>query len=542
MMIFNAENYGIIPGAQVAKPLCELLKSACAYKGEKTIVFQPGIYHIAALSCDKHMLYITNTVGDEEFSENGTPHLNEVAFYFADTENITVDGNGATFIIDGKATNIAIESCENITLKNIEIRHSHPDLHCLRVVGKTAFSVDFELDRDTFFELKNGKPYFYGNGYRVRADKNAANAWWIGLVRKETPERIERVRHPFFSALKYSQTGERRIRAFYPLTSRFNPGDCYHVYDIRRQYAGIFVNKTKNARLEGIMQRFNYSLALVAQDSENLSVDSVNFSPEPDCPRMMASLADFIQLCMCRGEISVGNSLFDAAGDDCLNVHGVHFKITEVKDDYLTVRFMHPQCHGFNPLRAGDKIAFIKPSTLLQTGETVIEDSDLLNEYDIKIKVKSAVDACQGDAIEDISACPSLVFRNNTVSRIITRGLLITTRGRVLVEDNHFTATTMSGILIADDAKNWYESGMCRDVTIKNNIFDYCGETPVLIHPENSEYRGAVHKNIKIIGNSFKNYSGCAVRAKAADDIIIEGNSFLDDDIIKTENCGGVKL
>ena len=99
----------------------------------------------------------------------------------------------------------------------------------------------------------------------------------------------------------------------------------------------------------------------------------------------------------------------------------------------------------------------------------------------------------------------------------------------------------MSGILLSDDAKNWYESGMCRDVTIENNVFDYCGETPILIKPENSRYEGAVHKNIKTIGNEFKSYKGCCISAKAKDDILVENNEFSGEKI-KTQNCNNINV
>ena len=98
----------------------------------------------------------------------------------------------------------------------------------------------------------------------------------------------------------------------------------------------------------------------------------------------------------------------------------------------------------------------------------------------------------------------------------------------------------MSGILLSDDAKSWYESGMCRDVTIKNNVFDYCGETPILIKPENSNYGGAVHKNIKIIGNTFKKYDGACISAKAADGLTIKGNHFANSVKPKLVNCENV--
>ncbi|MGN1195231.1 MAG: right-handed parallel beta-helix repeat-containing protein [Acutalibacteraceae bacterium] len=540
MKTYYASQFGIKPNEDITENLIKLFSDMKADNGEKTVIFENGTYFIDSEKCEKRMLYITNTVGDKEFSADETPHLNAVPFYLADISNLTVDGGNSVFLIDGKVTNIAAENCSNITLKNMEIRHKHPDMHELKVIRKGLFSVDFEIDRDSLYEFSDGKLYFYGKDYRVRSDSNAVNAYWIGLIRKNTPDKIIRVHHPLFSAVNIQDSGERKIRVHYPNTVRFKNGDCFYIFDVRRQFAGIFLNKCKDVVLKNIKQRFNYSLALVAQDTENITVDGVTFSPEKGAARKMASVADFIQICMCRGKITVKDCCFDGAGDDSLNVHGIHFKITKVQDNELTVRFMHPQSHGFNPLRVGDTIAYISTQTLLQKGTAVIEKSELINEYEIVLTVSDTEKAEVGAVIEDISACPSLEFTGNTMTRIITRGLLITTRGKVNVENNHFVSTSMSGILLSDDAKSWYESGMCRDVTIKNNTFDYCGQTPILIKPENSNYEGAVHKNITIEGNTFKKYKGYCIRAKATDGIYLKDNRFLKGKSIKTENCGNV--
>lgn len=538
MKTILAHDYNITTGKDITENLTRLLKDLQATEGEKTLVLEEGTYYIDSEKCEKHMLYITNTVGDGEFSPDETPHLNAVPFYFGGVENLTVDGSGSVFVIDGKVTNIAIENCENITLKNIELRHAHPDMHELKVVQKSPFSVTFELDRDTLYEFENGKLYFFGNGYKVRADKDARFASWIGLIREDTPEKIVRTRHPLSSAVKIREEGERKIQVSYSGTSRFKKGDRFYVYDVRRQYAGIFVNKSGNIRFENIKQRFNYSLALVAQDSENITLESSDFAPESGSARKMASVADFIQLCMCRGKMLVKNCNFDGAGDDLLNVHGVHFKITAINGSELTVRFMHPQTHGFDPFRPGDKIAFINPDTLLEEGSAVVEFSRLINENEICLKVSDASKAVQGFAIENVSACPELEFSGNTSTRIITRGLLITTRGKAVVRGNRFKSTSMSGILLSDDAKNWYESGMCCDVTIENNVFDYCGATPILIKPENSRYAGAVHRNVKILGNDFKVYDGgVCIDAKATDSITVRGNRYGSGKKIRLKNC-----
>lgn len=536
MKTVYAGDFDICTNEDITEKLIRLFDYLKTVDEDKTVVFEKGTYYIDSEKCKKYMLYITNTVGDEEFSNDETPHLNAVPFYFGGIDNITFDGGESVFVIDGKVTNIAMENCKNITLKNIEIQHSHPDMHELKVVRKGIFSVDFEIDRDTQYEFVNGKGYFFGKDYRYAIDYRANNSWWIGLIRKATPNKIKRVNHPLFSALKIRDLGNRKIRVTYPNTARFKGDDRYYLFDVRRQFAGIFVNKCENVRLENIKQRFNYSLALVAQDSENIIVDNVEFAPEKDSARKMASVADFIQICMCRGDVSIKNSYFDGAGDDSLNVHGVHFKITDICDNQITVRFMHPQTHGYNPLRVGDTIAYINTDTLLEEGTAVIEKSELVNEYEIMLTVSSTDKARVGNVIENISACPNLEFENNVMTRIITRGLLITTRGKVNVKNNHFISTTMSGILLSDDAKSWYESGMCKDVTIQGNTFDYCGQTPILIKPENRVYAGAVHKNIKLIGNTFKKYKGYSISAKDTDGILLKDNNFSGKSI-KAKNC-----
>lgn len=540
MFLINAKDYGIIPGREISEELAVLLKSLGGIQGEKTVIFEKGVYSIDSEKCIKRKLYITNTAADDEYDKDEIPHLNTVAFYLEKISDTVIDANGSVFLVDGKATNMAIIDSENLVIKNLEICHTHPDMHELKVVKRSLFYIDFEIDSDSLYEFRKGRMFFYGNGYRVPADKNADTARWIGLIRKETPDKVKRVAHPLAHSLRIRDMGNRIIRVYYPYAGRFKAGDCFYVYDVRRQFAGIFADRSKNITLQSIKQRFNYSLALVAQDSENITVDSVDFSSGEGSARKLASVADFIQLCMCRGKMTVKNSYFDGAGDDCLNVHGIHFIITDKDASKIKVRFMHPQTHGFNPLRAGDEIGFINPETMLETGRAVILESEQINETDIALRLDRAEKAQVGYAIEDITACPDLDFTGNTLTRIITRGLLITTRGRVNVEGNRFVSTTMSGILISDDAKSWYESGMCCNVSIKNNVFDCCEDTPVLIKPENRKHLGAVHRNIEIINNTFRKYNGVCIDMKSTDDVLISGNSFSESGWLKTENCRGV--
>ena len=313
MKIFNAADFGIVPNEDISEKLAEFISALKDEDGEKTAVFDSGTYYIDSERCKEYMLVITNTAGEKEFSPDETPHLNAVPFYFGGISNLVFDGGDFVFVIDGKVTNIAVEDCRNITLRNLEIRHAHPDMHEFSVVRKSAFSVDFKIDSDSSFSVENGKLVFSGHGYKNCCDMSSVNAGWIGLIREKTPEKVKRVMHPLFSSLSVRDMGGGVVRAKYLNTSRFTLGDRFYYYDVRRRFAGIFINRSENITLENIKQRFNYSLALVAQDSENLTVDSVDFSPEQGSARLLASVADFIQLCMCRGLMTVKNSHFSGA-------------------------------------------------------------------------------------------------------------------------------------------------------------------------------------------------------------------------------------
>lgn len=540
MKMIKAEEFNIFPEKDISCEIAKLISTVQKISGEKTVVFQKGRYFIDSEKCLKKMLYITNTVGDGEFKKGEIPHEAAVAFFFDGLSDLVFDGGDSVFVIDGKVTNVVIEKCENITLKNLEIRHAHPDMHELKVVSKTMFCVDFIIDKDTLYEFENSKLYFYAKDYRVDAQKDAKNARWIAHINDCKANVVERVLHPLHSALKIKDIGQRKIRVFYPNTKRFKPGDRFYIYDVRRQFVGIFVDQSKNVTLQNIKQRFNYSLSLVAQRTENITCEKLDFSSQDGSARKISSVVDFVQICMCKGKITIKDSNFCGAGDDCLNIHGIHFKIVKKEENEIIVRFMHPQSHGFNPLSVGDTIAFIDSETLLEKDRAKILKSELLNEYDIVLTLDKTDNATTQDVIENISACPELEFSNNTINKIITRGLLITTRGKVVVENNHFLSTSMSAILLSDDAKSWYESGMCQDVTIKNNKFDYCGQTPILIKPENKTYDGAVHKNISIISNKF-DYKGVCIDAQSTQNLLIKDNNFLNKKFLKVKNCTNIK-
>lgn len=211
---------------------------------------------------------------------------------------------------------------------------------------------------------------------------------------------------------------------------------------------------------------------------------------------------------------------------------------------------MHKQTYGFMAFNPGDEIDFINRESYESYGLNKVKDAILLNPKEILLTLEESVppELKLKDVIENVTWTPEVEIRGCKVSRIPTRGFLISTRRKVLVEENEFLSTHMSAILMAIDANNWYESGYVGDMTIRNNKFIRCAEPVIQIDPRNKIANNSVHQNIRIENNEFILHNELIVNAKSTKGLSVTGNTIyankkLDDDVsIKTSDCSDVKV
>jgi hypothetical protein len=125
-------------------------------------------------------------------------------------------------------------------------------------------------------------------------------------------------------------------------------------------------------------------------------------------------------------------------------------------------------------------------------------------------------------------------MRNNTIRQNRARGALITTKGKVVVDNNYFS-TQMHGILIEGDNKKWYESGAVEDVMISNNTFENVGfegsaAYPLLASPllsaDQRMGEGHYHRNIRFENNTIKSFNGLIAQARSVSGLEITGNKM----------------
>ena len=268
------------------------------------------------------------------------------------------------------------------------------------------------------------------------------------------------------------------------------PGRIYQLRDTRRDCAGVFTRRSRNITWKDVHFRFLHGMGLVNQFSENLTFDSVTIAPDEAGGRTTAAWADCIQVSGCRGKLLVKDCVFSGAHDDAINIHGTYLRVVERLPGPPDQGALHAppdlRLHGLQPRRRG-RVRPLRTRWRPTAPNRVIE-ARMLDPKELLLTLEKPVpdEFRENDVLENVTWTPEVEIRGCKVSRIPTRGFLITTRRKVLVEDNEFLATHMSAILVDDDARSWFESGCVRDMTIRGNRFIRCGEPVININPRNS--------------------------------------------------------
>ena len=522
------------------------LEKAAGYKGKPvTVRLSPGIYELDRSKSTQVLYHISNTTSESE-DPDPTKHI---GLYLHSLKNITIDGCGSTLQMNGEMTSFVLDRCEGIILKNINIDYKHPTQTEVEVLEEGKDYLIVQVHPTSQYRIVDEQLEWYGDGWSFKngiaqSYDRASNMTWRSWSPMENLIRAVELR-PNVLYLQYKEKTQVGLHIVFQMRDSF-----------RDEVSG-FVNRSKNVQLENLNFYYLGNFGVVCQYSENVTFDRCNFAPRPDSGRTNAGFADFIQVSGCRGMIDIRNSRFSGAHDDPINIHGTHLRVTEfLSPNRLKVRFMHDQTFGFEAFFKGDDIELVDPLSLLAVEKAKVKEAKLVTPREMELTLSGPLspEVIQRKdlVVENVLWTPEVRITNNYFERIPTRGILITTRRKSLIEGNTFYGMQMSGILVADDGLSWYESGPVHDLTIRRNTFFNCGEPVINIDPENREYKGAVHKNITIEENYFymRKNSSSVIRAKAVDGLVIRHNLIYtsdaeknkESDFIQTRDCNEVSV
>ena len=494
----------------------ELSNIFLSVKNGDTVILEKKIYDVRQDdSFEFEGYYCSNTAKIDE-NPNG---LRRVAVYLKNKKNITIDGNGATILVHGKMTPLLFDGCENITVRNLTVDYACPTMSEFTVLSNDGGECVFRINDECLFRLEDNEIIWQGevgtDGKPYWEHGCTANKRHVKLHNPET--KLNRDFNRNNLALESSELiGESTLKV--RLKSRevsLPAGSVIQTRSIVRDQTGSFFERCKNLVFEDCRVMFMHGLGMVSQFCEDVAFKNCDFTPKEG--RTVASTADFFQFSGCRGNLIIDSCKAGGAHDDYINVHGTHLQIVDFDGEKnITVRFMHPESWGFQAFEAGDEVDFIKWNTLIPFGTAKVTAYERLNDTDIRLTLDGEIppiELCR-DVVENKSWTPNLYVRNCDFGPTSGRGILCTTRGEVIIENNRFNKLWGPALLIEDDCNFWFESGYTTNVVFRNNVVSCCEYaamwegSPVIrctpkVMDENS--KAFVHGKLTVTGNKFVN-------------------------------------
>ena len=441
---------------------------------------------------------------------------------------------------------VSLLRSENCVLKNFSIDFEQPHIAQVQVIEndpekgitfEPASWVDYRISKDSVFEgLGEGwtMRYSWGIAFDGKTKHVVYNTSDIGCPTKGAFE-----------------VAPRRICSPKWKDARLVPGTVVAMRGWGRPTPGIFMSHDINTSLLNVKVHYAEGMGLLAQLCEDITLDGFGVCLKGDNdPRYFTTQADATHFSGCKGKIISKNGLYEGMMDDAINVHGTYLKVIKRVDDHTLIgRYMHDQSWGFEWGCPGDDVQFVRSETMELIGNqnqiTAIRPYDKneisgAREFSITFKdpIDPAINEKSGFGIENLTWTPEVLFAGNTIRNNRARGTLFSTPKKTVVEDNLFDHTSGTAILLCGDCNGWFETGACRDVTIRcnrfinalTNMFQFTNAI-ISIYPEipnlkdqQKYFHGGKDGGIVIENNEFDTFDAPILYAKSVDGLIFRNN------------------
>lgn len=278
--------------------------------------------------------------------------------------------------------------------------------------------------------------------------------------------------------------------------------------------------------------------ATIRPRSKNFTFDNFCIRVPDGSKRLKAANADGIHALGLAGKLILRHCNMEGMGDDTLNIHGTAGGIHALDTQKKTVTMICPRHHEVHPLpqkwaQPGDTIYVYDSETFLQKGSFVIDRVDDDNHATYKDEIGTLE---IGDTLANAEYFASLHIDSCTVRNTRARGFLVQTHN-VLIENSYIYGMSLAALLFAPDIRVWWEVGPCKNVEIRNNVFEHCAHIETAAnqglivfkacHDGNTAgYPAGVHENLSIHDNRFLDTPGSAIFVSSAKHVSIENNTF----------------
>ena len=473
-----------------------------------------------------------------QFISNNDEGLKRIAFDLVGLQDFTIEGADTKLLFTGFVSPFNLERCRNITIRNLSIdftRTFHSE-GTVRAAGNGW--LDLEFPDKYRCDLTDGCLRFLDDEGRVYP--------YSSLLEFDT-QRCEPAFHvDDYWLPAHTIPAERRpngwIRIFRS-DLKAAIGNTMVFGAARRLNPGITVSDSQGIAILDVKLHHCGGMGVIAQRSRDIGIERMEVVPAPGKKRMISITADATHFSNCGGQIRLIDCTFENQKDDASNIHGLYMPVDTIFDrERIWVRWGHSGQYGTDFLVPGMAVEIVDNHTLEAYARRIVAKVERFNkEYSAVTFTEPLPENIRpGHLIAADEPGPDVHISGCRMSGNRARGLLIGSRGRVIIENNYFRSAG-AAVLIEGDTELWFESGAVCDITIRNNLFEDCytsgnniidgpwgwGEGVISIspsfRPQDADAK-AFHRNIRIVGNTFRHFDCAVLFARSAEGLEFSRN------------------
>ena len=491
--------------------------------GGKVLNFAPGRYDFWPDRATEKNCFISNN----------DPGLKRIAFLLEHRSGVTIDGHGAQFVFHGFICPFFLSGTGNITIRNLSIDYARPFDSEAKILAVTPDGADLEFSAEFPYEVRNGiltfvdhetRPNVYPPGGLLEFD----------AVRRETAFQVhDQGRGPAYIA---TEIEPGRVHLKWP-GLKGSPGNILVFAAGQRSEPAIVISDSRNTILDHVTIYHAGGMGVIAQRSRDIALRHVEVKPPPSGLRMVSTTADATHFSECLGTITMTDCVFEDQMDDATNIHGIYVQIASlISPTEMEVRLVHPQQFGFDFIVPGEKLELVHGPSLMTFGEATVRSVQRLNSEYTRVTVTAPLPPLQpgSDVVGRVENNPDVVIDHCFIGKNRARGILLGSRGKIVVQNNTFH-TPGAAILFEGDGRFWFEQAGVRDCTIRNNRFDDCnygtwGTACIQVGSgieQSARAESRYNCDITIENNTFKVFDPRILNLFSVDGLVFRDNTIV---------------
>jgi len=462
-------------------------------------------------------------------------------------KNLTIDFQGSNLWFETEASGIQMNSCSNVTLKNVFL-----DWDPLPFIQGTVTNIAggvFEVRLDPGYD-------------RVLPGMKKAGGNWRGFIFDPSNRELKTGQGNFNVNFNWDSgaggTYRVRYRGFRGAKlqdSTMKKGDL--VVMLARMGRAVRVESCESCVLDGMTLYSSPFVAFVDASGTANTYRNCKVIRRPGTNRLMSGNADGINASDDATGPTIDGCQLEYIGDDFVNIHGHFSRVLEQTSptELIATRIGNrPSIRTPVTLQFFDKKTMKLIGTRKATAATVryqISQSRILTDLDDKARSGEAArlqDGAEAQAhkltldqpisitgdtviIAEAFSSANAVIRNSSFKGNVARGIRLQSSG-ARIEGNSFSRIAGPGITMMGSGNFWGEGPYVHSAQVVGNTFtDTClfdgadaNQAAIVIQEEGDFRTKRLSKDIAIKNNTFTRPGGAAIVARGVDGLTITGN------------------